>query len=115
MTPPAKPYRLAIVACSASKLAHAAPARELYTGALFKLARELAETVADRWVILSAKHGALEGLQAAIAVREEQEAVELRRVAEAVRRECYERWAEGPPSMDALDDVDLDALLEGTR
>lgn len=52
-----KPYRVAVVACSASKLKGTHAAKDLYTGQLFKLARELAEKVADRWVILSARHG----------------------------------------------------------
>lgn len=52
-----KPYRVAIVACSASKLKGTHAARDLYTGQLFKLALELAEKVADRWFILSALHG----------------------------------------------------------
>lgn len=33
------------------------PAREAYTGAPFKVNREYAERFAERWVILSAKHG----------------------------------------------------------
>lgn len=52
-----RPYRIAILSCSASKLTTRAPAKDLYTGALFKLARQLAELVADRFVILSARHG----------------------------------------------------------
>lgn len=55
-----KPYALAIIACSASKLDKAAPARDLYTGALFKASLAVAEDMADRVVILSAKHGVLE-------------------------------------------------------
>jgi hypothetical protein len=53
----ARPYRIAILSCSASKLTTRAPAKDLYTGALFKLARQLAELTADRFVILSARHG----------------------------------------------------------
>lgn len=49
--------RIALVACSAQKLEHAAPARELYTGALFKAARAYAEATCDGWAILSAQHG----------------------------------------------------------
>jgi hypothetical protein len=55
-----KTYRFAILACSAAKLDRPAPARELYTGALFKLSLQYAELVADRILILSALHGVLE-------------------------------------------------------
>lgn len=46
-----------LVACSSSKLDHRAPARNLYTSTLFKLARRYAETQAKWWYILSARHG----------------------------------------------------------
>jgi hypothetical protein len=49
-----------LVACSAGKLPHAAPAADLYTGQSFKLASALAKLRADRWAILSAKHGLVE-------------------------------------------------------
>lgn len=49
-----------LIACSAKKLPHAAPAAELYQGQAFKLARALADRDADRWAILSAKHGLVE-------------------------------------------------------
>ena len=49
-----------LVACSAGKLAAPAAARDLYTGQTFKLARALAESRADRWAILSARHGLVE-------------------------------------------------------
>lgn len=52
-----KPYRVAILGCSATKLGTPAQAKDLYTGPIFKLARQYAELVADRFVILSAKHG----------------------------------------------------------
>lgn len=48
---------IGLVACSKSKLDHAAPARELYTGTLFKYASQYAERECDRWYILSAEHG----------------------------------------------------------
>lgn len=51
---------IALVACSAGKLATAAPARDLYTGHTFKLARAWAERFADAWFILSALHGVVE-------------------------------------------------------
>lgn len=48
--------RVALVGCSASKLDHAAPARELYTGALFKASLRYSERVADHVFVVSAKH-----------------------------------------------------------
>lgn len=48
---------VALVACSKSKLDHAAPASELYTGQLFRAARRYVEALGVRWYILSAKHG----------------------------------------------------------
>lgn len=52
------PRRIALVGCGKQKLTHAAPARELYTGPLFRssLAVAEAEFGADVW-ILSAQHG----------------------------------------------------------
>jgi hypothetical protein len=52
--------RVGLVACSARKLAHPAPARELYQGTLYKLARRVAEQRCDDWRILSALHGLLD-------------------------------------------------------
>jgi len=46
-----------VVGCGKSKLAHAAPARELYTGSLFRMARRYAEATGEPWVILSGWHG----------------------------------------------------------
>jgi len=51
-----RPFRIALLGCSASKLTHAAPAAQLYTGQLFKAAQRVAERLADRYVILSALH-----------------------------------------------------------
>lgn len=51
---------LILIACSAAKLPHAAPAGELYTGQLFKLAKAYALATGDDWLILSAKHGLLD-------------------------------------------------------
>lgn len=48
---------IALVACGKQKLAHKAPARELYTGTLFRLSYEYATQHADQVFILSAKHG----------------------------------------------------------
>ena len=51
--------KVALVGCGKEKLEHAAPARDLYTGPLFRAARAWAEVNAARWFILSAKHGLL--------------------------------------------------------
>jgi hypothetical protein len=48
---------IGVIACGKAKLDHPAPARELYTGNLFRAAREYVETRCDEWFILSAKHG----------------------------------------------------------
>lgn len=52
-----EPFTLALVGCGKTKLAHPAPARDLYTGQLFRAATEYVEQRFDRWAILSAKHG----------------------------------------------------------
>ncbi len=49
--------RVALVSCVKSKQAVSAPARDLYTSALFRGLRAYAERNADRWYILSAEHG----------------------------------------------------------
>jgi hypothetical protein len=49
--------RVALVGCSAAKLKHAAPARELYTSALFRAAYAYAEMTCDAVVIVSAFYG----------------------------------------------------------
>ncbi len=49
--------RVALVGCSASKLKHAATARELYTSALFRAAYAYAEKTCDAVLIVSAFHG----------------------------------------------------------
>lgn len=49
--------RVALVACGKSKLAYPAPARDLYTGSLFRAARAHVEREGyDAWYILSARH-----------------------------------------------------------
>jgi hypothetical protein len=48
---------LAILSCSAKKLDHPAPAKDLYQGTLFKKCRELCEKRGWDYIILSAKHG----------------------------------------------------------
>lgn len=52
--------KIGLVGCGKSKLSHPAPARDLYTGTLFKLSRAYAEQHCDAWVILSAEHGVLD-------------------------------------------------------
>ncbi len=48
---------LVLVSCVKSKLPHSAPARELYTSALFRKSRDLVETTGARWFILSSQYG----------------------------------------------------------
>ena len=49
--------RIGLVSCVKSKLARPAPARDLYTSALFRGARCSVERSCGRWFILSALHG----------------------------------------------------------
>ena len=53
-----------LVGCGKAKLAHAAPARELYTGSLFRAARAYADVAArwerNTWAIVSGVHGLLD-------------------------------------------------------
>ncbi|WP_437972237.1 DUF6884 domain-containing protein [Sorangium sp. So ce260] len=51
--------RVALVGCSASKQKHPAPARELYTSALFRAAYDYAERTCDAVLIVSAFYGAV--------------------------------------------------------
>ncbi|MDQ3934690.1 MAG: hypothetical protein M3340_08685 [Actinomycetota bacterium] len=51
--------RIALVSCGAAKLDHAAPARELYTSNLFRLAAAYADRHFDRWWVISAFYGLL--------------------------------------------------------
>jgi hypothetical protein len=50
-------YRVLILACSASKLEVAAPAIDIYTGAIFRKGREYAQREGLWTMILSAKYG----------------------------------------------------------
>ena len=50
---------LYLIACSNAKLAHSAPAGQLYTGQAFKLATAAAERAGADVIILSALHGAV--------------------------------------------------------
>lgn len=52
--------RLLVIGCGKAKLDRPAPARELYTGSLFRAARRYAEESGDRWMIVSAKHGLID-------------------------------------------------------
>jgi hypothetical protein len=51
--------RLALVSCVKLKGPEPVAAKDLYVSALFRAMRHYAETHADRWMILSAKHGLL--------------------------------------------------------
>lgn len=48
---------LYLVGCGKAKLDRPAPARELYTGSLFRAARAYVEALVDPWCIVSAEHG----------------------------------------------------------
>lgn len=49
--------RVALVACGKAKVDHPAPAREFYTGSLFRMTRDVVEGGGyDAWWILSARH-----------------------------------------------------------
>lgn len=48
---------IGLVGCGKGKQQRAVPARDLYTGTLFKLARRYAERRCSAWFILSAEHG----------------------------------------------------------
>lgn len=48
---------IGLVGCGSAKLRRPAPARDLYTGALFRKSRAYVEATCERWFVLSAKHG----------------------------------------------------------
>ena len=50
-------WTVGLVACGARKIDRLAPARDLYTGNLFRAASSYAAATYDEWWILSAKHG----------------------------------------------------------
>lgn len=52
--------RVGLVGCVKSRRPVRAPAKDLYTSALFRGRRESVEASCDRWFILSAKHGLLD-------------------------------------------------------
>ncbi len=51
--------KIALVSCVSEKADQPQPARDLYTSSWFEKASRYAEQNADRWYILSAKHGVL--------------------------------------------------------
>ena len=51
--------KIGFVSCVSQKLPYAAPARDLYTSALFTKARLYVQKHCDEWFILSAKYGLL--------------------------------------------------------
>lgn len=53
------PIRFVLISCSKSKLSATAPARELYTGQLFKRAVSWAQRQNLTWFVVSALHGLL--------------------------------------------------------
>lgn len=54
------PQHVILIACSAGKLDHPAPAKNLYTGELFKKSKAYAEATGRPYYILSARYGFLE-------------------------------------------------------
>lgn len=51
--------RLTVVPCGSAKLAHEAPAWQLYTGSYHRACQAVARSRGGEWVILSALHGFL--------------------------------------------------------
>lgn len=49
-----------VVGCGKQKRAESAPAKDLYIGSLFRMARRYAEARGGPWVILSAAHGVID-------------------------------------------------------
>ena len=49
-----------LIGCGKTKLPHPAPARDLYTGPLFKARRAFAERSGLPWLVFSALHGFVE-------------------------------------------------------
>lgn len=52
--------RIILIGCGKQKLEGEHPAKDLYTGSLFRSRRTYAENQGDLWFIISAKHGLLE-------------------------------------------------------
>lgn len=91
--------RVGLVACSAQKLARAAPARELYQGDVFKKSvrwMEHHDRVAE-WAILSALHGlvlpdqVLEPYECSLSSGDNRSRVEW---AERTKAQILERWGQ---------------------
>ena len=57
LQPTKPPTTIVLIGCSKSKLDRPAPARELYTGQLFKKAVAWAERQGYQWFVISALHG----------------------------------------------------------
>jgi hypothetical protein len=57
--PKSDPMKVCLIGCGKSKLEQKAPAKDLYTGALFRKSKAYAERACDAWAILSAEHGLL--------------------------------------------------------
>lgn len=115
-----------LVSCSASKLDHAAPARELYTSPLFRKARELAERSGRPWAILSAKHGLLDPntvVEPYDLALSDLKAEDRRNWAGKVRRQLSARWAglatfevfAGKLYLEALEGFEHSQPLEGLQ
>lgn len=51
--------RIILIGCGKQKLEGEHPAKDLYTGSLFRSRRTYAENMGDSWFIISAKHGLL--------------------------------------------------------
>lgn len=75
---------IALVSCVKQKQAAPAPARDLYTSALFQKSRAFAERHADAWFILSAKYGLL---------RPEQQIAPYEMTLKDMRAEARRGWA----------------------
>ena len=94
--------RIALVSCVKSKQPVPAPARDLYTSALFRGLRRYAERNADRWYILSAEHGLVDPSEVL---------APYEKTLNRMRREDRDRWAKKvqaqlaealPPSADVI-------------
>jgi hypothetical protein len=80
------PLRIALVSCVKSKQPSPAPAKDLYTSALFRGMRGFAEANADAWYVLSAEHGLLDPDHVTAPYERT-----LNKMVKAAREECAER------------------------
>lgn len=86
-----------LVGCSKAKLAHAAPAHELYISPLFRKAAEVCSIRFSEWAILSAKHGLIDPEQVISPYDESlttMSAGRRRAWGQRVAREISERWTD---------------------